>query len=240
MTEPMPDDFEQPTASSTVNVATLEPSTSKLTVSTEMKKGTDFSKEAKTVSTYLSIAMPDVAFIQGANGLVLDPLFIEGVKAAASQLLQVTEVLCATQHGLSVSSDAEGVVRVLDLFPGATSTPAAQAAPAAPQGAFRPPQQGEVVPQPVAAVAIPDGAKWGDLNDAQKGTLATQINNWLSAGMPNSGGVYNNTLYQGQPSKYPNVKCSGVSVYTNTIINNTQLFSPEVRAWAAQFPVQGR
>lgn len=135
--------------SSTTSNAVVSNDPPTLTVNVEMARSTEYAKEKKAVSAFLKTALPDRAILEGADGsFQINPAWTTAVDEVAKGMLGVLEVAVARQHGLEVSSDDQGVVRVLNLFAGAKAGPAP--APVAP-GPFVAPAA--VAPAPAAPVA---------------------------------------------------------------------------------------
>lgn len=150
--------------STTSKTITIDAATG-ITVNISMSRATEYAKEKKEVGTYLKAALPDVAVITDEEGnLVVNPEFLDAVDAIAKELLNLGEVACARQHGLEYAADDAGVIRVLNLFPGAKGGPAPVVAPgpfqappaAAPAAAAAPAQMAPAAPQQVPG-AIPQG-----------------------------------------------------------------------------------
>lgn len=128
---PSPEDL-----SSTTKTATLDPTTSTLTVNIEMSRSTEYAKEKKSVSAFLKLALPDTAIGVRSDGTPgIDPDFLHGVDAIAQEALNTVEVAVARQHGLEVQTDGQ-TVRVMNLFGSGTK---AASAPAPTPGPFSPP-----------------------------------------------------------------------------------------------------
>ena len=127
---------------------------STLTVSVQMSKGTEYSKEKKEVGAFLKVSLPEGAIIINEFGEPdVNPAFVEALDSISQRLMGVCELSTARQHGLAVESADDGTVRVLGLFPGASTVPAATVA----QGTFSPPAAALAAPvattAPVAAAA---------------------------------------------------------------------------------------
>lgn len=132
------------------SVAMVEPTTSTLTISTEMSKATQYAAEKKAIASHLKVALPDKCIVVGDDGYpTVSPTFLHAVEGIAHQLLNLNELVVATQHGLAVSADEAGVIRVMNLFPGSSTVAAA----AVPQGAFAAPAAVPAMAAPAAPVA---------------------------------------------------------------------------------------
>jgi len=156
--DPFEDQPEMPTKID--RQASVEPG--KLTVSIEMSRATEYAKEKKTVFASTSVAIPlDAVVDDGFGNPTIGHGYQDAIDAMVTPLAAALENAVARQHGLTVQSFDDGVIRVLDLFPGATAGPRPAAAPVA-QGAFSPPvataPAQAPMPQQAAPMAAPAAA----------------------------------------------------------------------------------
>ena len=244
--------------SNTSKTITIDAATG-ITVNVSMSRATEYAKEKKEVGTYLKAALPDVAVITDDEGnLVVNPEFLDAVDSIAKELLNLGEVACARQHGLEYAADDAGVIRVLNLFPGAKGGPApvvapgpfqappaaaaptpAQMAPAAPQqapGAVPQGQFPQAAPQPQGGYQQGGGGgrSFPTTNNPnawsnQAYETKQQIAATIEAWCAAGGVGPEVNNYLGD--QYPKLKVGNVPVSVGTL--KGRLFGPATQAWLA-------
>lgn len=243
--------------STTSKTITIDAATG-ITVNISMSRATEYAKEKKEVGTYLKAALPDVAVITDEEGnLIVNPEFLDAVDSIAKELLNLGEVACARQHGLEYAADDAGVIRVLNLFPGAKGGPAPVVAPgpfqappaaapaAAPQVAPAAPQQApgaipqgqfpQAAPQPQGGGGgRPGGGNFPTSNNPnawsnQAYETKQQIAAVIEAWCAN-GGV-GNEVTNYLADQYPKLKVGNVPVSVGSL--RGRLFGPATQAWLA-------
>lgn len=248
---PSPEQMTNTSKTITIDAATG------ITVNVSMSRATEYAKEKKEVGTYLKAALPDVAVITDPDGnLTINPEFLDAVDSIAKELLNLGEVACARQHGLEYAADDAGVIRVLNLFPGAKGGPApvvapgpfqappvappTQAAPAAPQVAPGAVPQGQF-PQPAQQPqggyqggGRPGGNNFPTTNNPNAwSNQAYEVKQQIAATIEAwcaAGGVgpeVNNYL----SDQYPKLKVGNVPVSVGTL--KGRMFGPATQAWLA-------
>ena len=75
---------------------------------------------------------------------------------------------------------------------------------------------------------------WSNVGMAVQQQIAAQLEAWVSAGLPQTQGFYDN-----MPGNYPNLKCGETPVYGNTILGN-DMFGPATKAYVQQFVPAGQ
>lgn len=233
---------------STQRTVSIEANT--LTVNVSITRATEYSKERKEVSSYLKSALPfgTDLIVETDEGPEVNPAFKETVDLAAKEMMNICEVAAARQHGLTVESDSEGVIRVLNLFPGATaegpatSTPGAFPAPQATvaPGAFSAPAAAAApAPAPAPAQQQQQGwggggggsfqrstnpKKWSYHDDARQQQLADTLEAWCNAGGTGPEVSLNLT------SRWPSIVVDGIDITPKTVGANRK-FGPSAKAW---------